>query len=159
MGQFSAKDLEAELSRPVFLPRKKRGGFRKYRFPKARAINIVEAYSFLYERNEGLHPILAAFGSEVETRCFLAKNIPGVGLKQASHFLRNVKYSASLAIIDCHIIRFLSEEVLEENFSGAITPKQYMELEQILIESSREHNLNPSVLDIAIWNYMRKEQP
>jgi N-glycosylase/DNA lyase len=159
MSEFSAKDLEFELSRPVYLPRRKNGSFRRYRFPKARAIDIVGAYAFLYIRNEGLHSILRTPSSDIEMRGFLAKNIHGVGLKQASHFLRNVNYSASLAIIDCHIIRFLSEKVLEESFSGPVTPKQYLEMEQIMIETSRRHGLNPALLDIAIWNHMRSEHP
>ena len=94
--------------------------------------------------------------SEQETRYFLAKNISGVGLKEASHFLRDIDYSESLAIIDSHVIAFLKDvEALPEDTIKTVTPKIYMKLERILQELCNSFNLNLSTFDMAIWHYMR----
>ena len=75
-----------------------------YRFPNVRADYIVEARKF---KNE-LGSRIRTCSDEKELRVWLVKNIKGIGLKEASHFLRNIGYR-NCAILDFHIIDLLSD--------------------------------------------------
>jgi N-glycosylase/DNA lyase len=152
----AAKIIALELSKPIYTPRKKDGSNRKYRFPNVRAFNLVNAAKALYGKKHSLCSILKSNASEREIRDFLAENIPGIGLKEASHFLRNIGYSDSLAIIDTHVIAFLLEVgALQKKNINAVTPSVYLKLEKILQDLCYTMGLNLSILDIAIWRCMR----
>ena len=153
----SAKAIAQELSRPIYLPRRKDGTFRKYRFPRIRAINLIQAFDALYRRNGGIISILRNHSSGKEARNFLTKEVNGLGLKQASHFLRDVKYSNALAIIDTHVIRFLQLlGLIETDCALRLTPQKYMQFEGMILNIAEERNLNPAILDKAVWIYMRR---
>lgn len=152
----AAEQIAYELSRPIFLPKKKDGSYRKYRFPNLRARNIVSAARTLYLKNFGILKLLRRLNSENEVRDFLVKNIAGIGFKEASHFLRNIGYSDSLAIIDSHVITFLKEvKIMPSEKVKTVTPKIYMKLEKILQDLCKRLDLNLAVFDMAIWRYMR----
>lgn len=145
-----------ELSKRIFSPRKKDGSYRKYRFPNVRATHIVNAAKALYWEKPGLLWILESCISEHEARDFLAENVQGIGLKEASHFLRNVGFSSSLAIIDSHVIAFLTEVgAVQEKEISALTPTVYIRLEKILVDLCNNLGFNLSVFDMAIWRCMR----
>lgn len=147
-----------ELSKRIYWPRKKDGSYRKYRFPNVRAKNIVNAAKTLYGQNCGLLRNLRRSTSESEARDFLVKNIQGIGLKEASHFLRDVGFSDSLAIIDSHVITFLTEiGAVREEEINALTPAVYMRLERILLGLCKDLGFNLSVFDMAIWQCMRSK--
>ena len=153
-----ARLIAKELQRPIYLPRKRDNGLRKYRFPNIRARNIVQSARFLYYKNNGLHRILDHFKSSRETRDFLATSIPGIGLKEASHFLRNIGYGDELAIIDVHIISFLKEMSLVNVIGGVnINERIYRRLESIMQNLAVSLNLSLAILDMAIWKYMRSK--
>lgn len=144
-----------ELAKPIYHPLKKDGNFRKYRFPRVRAENIVDSARILYREGSGLIPMLTSSNSEELLRNYLAEVIPGLGLKESSHFLRNIGYSSKLAIIDVHIISFLKELQLLPSTNFLITSRNYFYIEDIMRQISKEYNLNLAVLDNAIWHYMR----
>lgn len=146
--------ISKELSSSICLPVKKDGSLRKYRFPNVRAKNLVMASHFFYSNNDGLKNSLVDFTSEFALRDFLVENVSGLGLKEASHFLRNVGMANSLAIIDVHIVSFLKELRLISDFS-AITENKYYEFEKKMQQLANFYGLNLSVLDNAIWNYMK----
>jgi N-glycosylase/DNA lyase len=148
--------IESELSKRIYLPQRKDGSMRRYRFPHVRAKNIVDAAKSLYCGNRNLSEILWSSHSETKARKVLVENVPGIGLKQASHFLRNIGYSSQLAIIDSHVISFLREVgVIGKKRIKTVTPKVYTELEALVIDLSNDLGLNLSVFDMAIWRYMR----
>jgi len=152
----AVQQIGYELSKRIYLPRKKDGSYRKYRFPNIRARNIADAAKTLYQENCGLLWILKNSNSEQEARDFLAKNVQGIGLKEASHFLRNIGYSSSLAIIDSPIISFLIEvEAIPHERIKAVTSEMYIRLERILQDMCQSLGLNLSIFDMAIWHYMR----
>src|SRR3989344_1491673 len=70
-----------------------------HRFPNARARYIILAR----EKINNLKKILSGDESDLKKREEIVKNIKGLGMKEASHFLRNIGYK-NLAIIDFHII-------------------------------------------------------
>lgn len=150
----SWKIIATELSKPICLPRKKDGEFRKYRFPNVRAKNIANACSFLYSTNGSLKNLLKHFESEEFARNYLSKNISGLGLKESSHFLRNIGYATSLAIIDVHIISFLKNLKLISEISS-LTDSKYYELEDKMRKLANFYGISLAILDNAIWNYMK----
>jgi len=152
----AAQSIAIELSRQIYSPKRKDGSFRKYRFPNIRATNIVKAAKTLYEEGPALSWILMNCTSEHETRDLLVENIHGIGLKEASHFLRDIGYSNSLAIIDSHVIAFLVElGAIPANKANVVTPSLYTRLERVLQNLCADLGVNLSIFDMAIWQYMR----
>ena len=116
-----------------------------YRFPNVRARYIVNARPL----NGDLKNLLGKFDSSDELRTYLAKNVKGLGFKEASHFLRNIGYE-DLAIIDFHIIDVLKSY----NLIGkpkTLTKKKYREIEDVLKEIGIKTNLNMAELDLHLW--------
>jgi N-glycosylase/DNA lyase len=115
-----------------------------HRFWPQRAERIVEAREC---KTELCQMVFKSSGQEM--RNWLVENVKGLGMKESSHFLRNIGYK-DLAIIDFHIIDLLERESLIER-PKTITPKKYLEIEQILDKLSKEVNLNLAELDLYLW--------
>ncbi len=87
----------------------------------------------------------------LEIRTWLIGNIKGLGLKEASHFLRNIGFK-DFAIIDFHIVDLLVKEgLIGKQKRGALTQKKYLDIEQILFGISKKVNLNLAELDLYLW--------
>jgi len=106
-----------------------------HRFPNTRAGYIVEARKKL----PGLRL----------TRDWLVKNIKGLGMKEASHFLRNIGFD-NFAIIDFHIIDILEKNGLIER-PKTLTEKRYFEIEDILKKIAKKAEMPVSELDLYLW--------
>lgn len=157
-NRLSRSKIAVELTRPIYLPPRKDGSLRRYRFPNVRASNLVVAWDVLYRRGDGIKTLLTDSNSVDETRLQLVRDVPGIGLKEASHFLRNVKFADSIAIIDTHVVRFLNEFLgLEVSIRGGITKKDYLELESLMRNLSARYQLSLAPLDMAIWDWMREK--
>ena len=83
-------------------------------------------------------------------REILIERISGLGMKEASHFLRNVGIRG-LAILDRHILRTLRELGVINELPKSLTRRKYLELEEKFLETARELGLNPDVLDLVMW--------
>ncbi len=96
-------------------------------------------------------------GSKIPTtelRDLLAKEVNGFGLKEASHFLRNIGRSNNdIAILDRHILKnlFEAERIPEPAIK---TRKQYHSIEQVFLNYARELGIPADELDLLLW---RKE--
>ena len=86
---------------------------------------------------------------ELELRNYLAKTIKGLGFKEASHFLRNIGYT-NLAIVDFHIVDLLVKNKLLEE-PKTITPKIYLQVEQILKDIAKRAKMSLAELDLYLW--------
>lgn len=118
-----------------------------HRFPNARAKYIIESR----KHKNTLKEILQNFPDEFSAREWIVKNIKGIGMKEASHFLRNIGYK-NLAIIDFHIIDLLAKHnLIEKPKNKSLTPKKYLEIENILEEIAQKTNLNLGELDLYLW--------
>lgn len=116
-----------------------------HRFPFARAKFIVAARAY----KDNLKEILNSIGSESEMRFWIVSNIKGIGMKEASHFLRNIGYK-NLAIIDFHILDLLAYHGIIEK-PKSLSSKKYLEIENLLKEISKKTNLNLGELDLYLW--------
>ncbi len=108
-----------------------------HRFPNTRASYIVKARKFI--------PLLKEIINSSEPREWLVKNIKGLGMKEASHFLRNIGFT-NVAIIDFHIIDLLVREGLIER-PRSLTKRKYLEIERIL----KSFSDNLAELDLILW--------
>jgi len=116
-----------------------------HRYPNTRAKYVVEARKY----KDTLKDIIKAFDTENELREWLAKNIKGIGYKEASHFLRNIGYT-NLAIIDFHIINALMKYELIKK-PKVLTKRKYLEIEDLLRKIAKESELNLADLDLYLW--------
>ena len=114
-----------------------------HRFWPQRAERIVKARECKTE----LCKIMKESGKEM--RIWFADNVKGLGMKEASHFLRNIGYK-DVAIIDFHIIDLLVNEGLIER-PKTISRKKYLEIEKILEEIGKATNLDLARLDLYLW--------
>jgi len=83
------------------------------------------------------------------SRDWLVENIKGLGLKEASHFLRNTGHD-DYAIIDFHIVDLLVRYKLIKK-PKTLTPKKYLEIEALLWEIAKAGGLTLAELDLYLW--------
>jgi len=89
--------------------------------------------------------------NEFELREWLVKNIKGFGMKEASHFMRNIGFS-DVAIIDFHIVDLLARYgIIKKPEKKSLSRKQYLEIESILREIAKKSKLNLAELDLYLW--------
>ncbi len=117
----------------------------RYRFPNVRASYIVEAR----KHANFLKDTLKGFDNSADARLWLAKNVKGLGMKEASHFLRNIGYT-DVAIIDFHIIDFLVDYGQVER-PKTITPRRYVEIENKLKKIGAGAGMDMAELDLYMW--------
>ncbi|MDD2444770.1 MAG: N-glycosylase/DNA lyase [Candidatus Nanoarchaeia archaeon] len=116
-----------------------------HRFWEQRAKRIILARN----KKKDLIKLLKLEKNEQILRNWIVKNIQGLGLKEASHFLRNIGYK-NLAIIDFHIINILVKYNLISELKS-LTPRKYLEIENILKEISLKTKLDLARLDLYLW--------
>ena len=145
------------LDESNFEPVKKNGDLRRYRYPKMKSHQIVNAAKRLYSNNS-IKKILNVFDSDVEARNFFYTEISGLGIKEASHFLRNIGFASPLAIIDVHVLDFLKQfSLIDFSVGSFLTLKQYLLLEKTLKNLAEYHGLDLSIFDLAIWQSMKND--
>jgi len=86
------------------------------------------------------------------TREWLVKNIKGLGLKEASHFLRNIGMGENLAIIDRHILTNLAKYGAIYNIPESISNKQYLVIEETMRRFSKNIGIPLAELDLLFWS-------
>jgi len=131
-----------KLSKPRLAKKLKSLG---HRFPNARAKYIVEARKHVKELPRILNSLE---GSEL--RDWFVVNVKGLGLKEASHFLRNVGFT-DYAIIDFHILDVLAEYELIEKPKN-LSKKKYLMIEELLGGLAADAGLNLAELDLYLWS-------
>ena len=148
--------IRKELSRSIYPPFSNGTG-SKYRYP-TRARHVVNTGIQIY-RNEKLtiKDILRKCHNGQEAREVLVKKCAGIGLKQASLFLRNISFSDDLAILDCHVIRFMKLLKLNEKFNNINErrARPYLVNENVLRLYAISKRKSLATLDFGIWVVMR----
>jgi N-glycosylase/DNA lyase len=82
----------------------------------------------------------------------ITKKVNGYGLKEASHFLRNIGLSNSqIAILDRHILKNLHDLGLikEQKIKNQ---KHYLEIEQIFLAYANRMRISADELDLHWWS-------
>lgn len=122
------------------------------RFNRRKAEYIVAARK-LFSINSQLKikNKLKLFSTATELRDWLVDNVKGLGMKEASHFLRNIGLGCDLAILDRHILNSLSElGIISE--AGALTKQRYLEIERKMKLFSKKIEIPLDELDLLFWS-------
>ena len=129
-----------------------RAGLTAVRFPNNKARYIVEARR-LFSDN-GTIKIKDRIDTKniYETRQWFADNVKGLGLKESSHFLRNIGFGSNLAILDVHILKNMARYNVISQRPKSITKTRYLSLEEKLKEFSKEINIPMDELDLLFWS-------
>jgi N-glycosylase/DNA lyase len=120
-----------------------------YRFYNLKAKYITIAREKIYGKLKSEIKPIADYDQSLAREKLL--KIDGLGMKESSHFLRNVGYF-DLAIIDRHVINFLRKiGAVGEIKNSHLTKKQYIIFENILRSIASNLNIPPGLLDLFIW--------
>ena len=84
-------------------------------------------------------------------REILARRIKGLGMKEASHFLRNIGMGGELAILDRHILKNLARYGVIREIPLALSKNIYYRIEQKMHCFSREIGIPMNELDLLLW--------
>lgn len=85
------------------------------------------------------------------SRKWITENVKGMGMKEASHFLRNIGFSNNqIAILDRHILKNLKQLNLIKD-TKINSEKNYLEIEKIYLNFANSINIPPDELDLLLW--------
>ncbi len=115
-----------------------------HRFWPQRAERIILARK---KKDELLKVVM--LGDEFVIRDWIVENVKGIGMKEASHFLRNIGFN-DVAIIDFHIVDLLVREGGIESFKS-LNKGKYFEIESVLRDLGEKVGLSLGELDLYLW--------
>lgn len=146
------KKLHSILQKPLVVE----NATRRYRFPEAKAKQLAEAHNVITNNFGTFRGAIETFSNASEARAWLVEFLPGLGPKQASMFLRNIGSSYDLAILDRHVLKYMSQIGIyseEKLFVSGLS--NYHRLESKLRKHAEDLDCPVGLLDWAIWIVMR----
>lgn len=84
-------------------------------------------------------------------REMLVQEVKGLGMKEASHFLRNIGIGGKLAILDRHILKNLAHYGVIDKIPRSLSKKVYLEIERRMRLFSDEIGIPMDELDLVLW--------
>ena len=121
------------------------------RFKNNKASYLVEAREMFFNNSKGIRETLSEFTSVFEKRKWLNNNIKGYGLKESSHFLRNIGFVEDIAILDRHILKNLKKFNIISEIPKSIPEKKYFQIESQMKKFSNEIKIPLGHLDFIFW--------
>jgi N-glycosylase/DNA lyase len=128
----------------------------RFKNKKAKFIIMAKKTFFI---NEGfsIKKLISEFPDNHEARAWFVKNIKGIGLKEASHFLRNIGFGKNLAILDRHILKNLKFFGIIDEVPQNLSEKKYFEIEKKMKDFSNKIKIDMESLDFILWFKEAKE--
>ena len=124
----------------------------RYPFYRVRAHQIRRAAEQLHETKVTLRSYLEGSHDIRVARRRFALEVPGLGPKQASLFLRNIGYAAHLAVLDIHVLTYMYWVGLTEMpIESVPTLRKYEVLEDAFMEHAYSSGYAPERFDLAVW--------
>ena len=117
------------------------------RFHNTKARNVLDVRG----RFRVILPELENGSTPPAVREWLVENVRGLGMKEASHFLRNIG-RRDLAILDRHILRNLAKHGVVRGTPKTLTKKQYLVIENQFRVFARHLGLAMDELDLYFWS-------
>jgi len=154
-GEHFERNLRSALEKPIPSPLTKTGSI-KYRYPRTKANYIRRTGESIYPTSSSIRRILTPCIDDRITRTRIMSVAVGIGPKQASLFLRNIGYAKNLAILDTHILKYMTFIGLVPQTLKTVSylPK-YEDIEGILNNYATKFKESLACLDTAIWIVMR----
>lgn len=117
------------------------------RFHNRKAARVLQAPATFKELLPHLNQ-----SNKLELRNVIANSVDGYGLKEASHFLRNIgKSDNQVAILDRHILKHLAlhNVIPSQEIKGN---KHYLQIEQQFLAFARVQAIPLDHLDLVWWS-------
>lgn len=123
------------------------------RFNESKSNYIVQAREMFSQNGKiSIKEKLSSLNEPEKIREWLLENVNGFGLKESSHFLRNIGLGNSFAILDTHILKNLHKYGVIEEIPKSMTKKKYLEIEQKMKEFSEKIGIPLNELDLLWWS-------
>ena len=122
------------------------------RFCENKSQRIVEAREFFTRSGNIEIKKYINRNRPMKTREWLIKNIKGLGLKESSHFMRNIGLGQEVAILDRHILRNLKKYGVIEDMPKCLTRKRYLNIERKMKQFSKKTEIPLDELDLLFWS-------
>ncbi len=120
------------------------GGYVRFHNTKARRLLALRALA------DEVLALLNLDMSDKELRNKLAGSINGLGMKEASHFLRNIGRTG-VCIVDRHILRNMLRLGFLDEWPRSISQRRYLDIEQKFEELAHELGIDADELDLLLW--------
>lgn len=131
-------------------------GPSRYPFARLRASHIRGAAERVYGRGTTLRALLRKGRDPRSARRYLVLEVPGLGPKQASLFLRNIGYTNEIAVLDVHVLTYMNwVGLIEARTRRVSTVRTYERLEDAFIEHVYSLGYAPDRFDLAVWIVVR----
>jgi len=121
------------------------------RFRNNKSKYLIEAREKFLSHENGIREFLDLHQDQFQKRAWLVKNVKGMGLKEGSHFLRNIGIGSNLAILDRHILKNMKLLGVIDDIPKSLTEKTYLSLEEKLSEYSKKVKIPMEHLDFVLW--------
>lgn len=109
-----------------------------------RFFNNKTRYLLILKQNwNWIYEITIALYDRDVLREFLVTEVHGLGMKAASHLMRNLGYE-EVAIIDTHILKHYG-------FNQPKSAKEYIKLEALIEVDAARHDMSVGALDAYLW--------
>ncbi len=155
--QSSARNAEATIAKlqtgaffekgfdPTEVLRHSEHYIRFHNTKARRLLRIREEYSDIVAL------IAAEYEDPIAFRQQLREKVPGFGLKETSHFLRNIGFR-NFAILDRHILKHLQRLDVIKSIPTSMTDKQYLSIEEKWKKYAKEIGIPLDELDLLFWS-------
>lgn len=126
-----------------------------YRYPKIKAKCIINGAEFFIKNYGSIDKFLNSQSDIKLLREKMIKKIKGIGIKIATHWLRNIGYP--FGTIDIHVRRLLKWTGLIEleKWTNTMTDKTFMVLEEKIKNLAEKMGLEINVFQYELWLYGR----
>ncbi len=123
------------------------------RFNENKSNYIIEARRMFSDGNKlNVKKFVGSSENPHKLREWLAENVNGMGMKEASHFLRNIGIGNGLAILDVHILKNLKRYGVIEDLPKNLNKKKYLEIENRMKKFAEDTGIPIDELDLLLWS-------
>ena len=120
---------------------------RYIRFHNVKGARLLD----VRRRWKEIEELLLSQSTAQQKRKELVEGVSGLGMKEASHFLRNIGH-LDLAIIDRHILTHLKRTGAIAEIPKTITPKRYLAIEEAFLQLARSWGMELQEVDLLFWS-------
>ncbi|HLP80167.1 MAG TPA: hypothetical protein VK158_06010 [Acidobacteriota bacterium] len=124
---------------------------KKVRFYNMRSRFFFENREFVRGRHGSMHKLIDSFDNVYDLRNYLAEHFLGMQFKESSHYLRNIGFTG-LCIIDKHVLSQLKEFGILRSTKPPKNKKEYLKIEQKILDFAKQNGYDVDVLDLALWS-------
>jgi len=126
---------------------------KKVRFYNNKAEYILEARKlFTKDGKLQIKKVIRSFDNVSCLRDWLKGEVKGMGMKEASHFLRNIGLGKDTAILDRHILKNLKKFGVIEEIPKNLLKEAYDEIESKMRAFSKRIGIPLDELDLLLWS-------